>query len=55
VTCWIPVRRILRQAFGAGNFRILRSGTIEIRRAGAWSTWGSLLEQATLQRIEEMA
>ena len=55
MTPWFPVRRILRKAFGAGNVRILRTGEIQVCRGGSWSTWGSLLEAATLQRIKELA
>ena len=52
---WIPVRKILRAAFGPGGYQILRTGEIRVLRAGVWEHFGSLLSDATLQALRGYA
>ncbi len=48
---WLPVRRILRERFGAGGYQILRTGEIRVRRGDSWERFGSLLDPEFLRFI----
>ncbi len=54
MSAWLPVRRILRQAFGPGGYQILRTGEIRVRRGDSWERFGSLLEAATLDALRAL-
>lgn len=48
---WLPVRKILRAAFGPDGYQILRTGEIRVRRGDDWERLGSLTDPDMLQAL----